>query len=92
MRCSGSLLLELDGSILVKLTEQQVFLQPRVAKGYSQVEDFKDTIQVFLSLVNHFDLECDQVDIVAAFLNSDLEETIYMDPPEGSDLPHGEVL
>jgi hypothetical protein len=55
----------------------------------------KDTIRVFLSLVNYFDLECDQVDIVAAFLNGDLEETIYMvymDPPQGSDLPSNKVL
>jgi hypothetical protein len=52
----------------------------------------KDTIRVFLSLVNYFDLECDQVDIVAAFLNGDLEETIYMNPPQGSDLPSNKVL
>jgi hypothetical protein len=74
-----------------------------VAKGYSQVEGIdynelyaavahKDTIRVFLSLVNYFDLECDQVDIVAAFLNGDLEETIFMDPPQGSDLPSSKVL
>ena len=43
-------------------------------------------------MVNYFDLEGDQVDIVAAFLNGDLEEVIYMDPPEGSDLPNGKVL
>ncbi len=59
-----------------------------VAKGFSQIEgiDFnelfaavahKDSIRVFLSLVNHLDLECDQVDIKAAFLNGDLDETIY---------------
>jgi hypothetical protein len=74
-----------------------------VAKGYSQREgiDFnelhaavahKDTIRVFLSLVNHLDLECDQVDIEAAFLNGDLEETIYLSPPEGSDIPGNKVL
>jgi hypothetical protein len=74
-----------------------------VAKGYSQLEGIdynelyaavahKDTIRVFLSLVNYFDLECDQVDIIAAFLNGDLEETIYMDPPQGSDLPSNKVL
>jgi hypothetical protein len=51
-----------------------------VAKGYSQLEGIdytdlyagvahKDSILVFLSLVSHFNLECDQVDIVAAFLN-----------------------
>ena len=74
-----------------------------VAKGYSQIEglDFnelfaavahKDSIRVFLSLVNHLNLECDQVDIKAAFLNGDLEETIYLDPPEGSDIPADKVL
>jgi hypothetical protein len=32
------------------------------------------------------------VDILAAFLNGDLEETIFMDPPQGSDLPSNKVL
>jgi hypothetical protein len=74
-----------------------------VAKGYLQREgiDFnelyaavahKDTIRVLLSLVNHLDLECDQVDIKAAFLNGDLEETIYLSPPEGSNIPADKVL
>ena len=52
----------------------------------------KDTIQVFLSLVNYFVLECDQVDIVADFLNGGLEETIYMDLSQGSDLSSNNVL
>ncbi|EIW72356.1 hypothetical protein TREMEDRAFT_26101, partial [Tremella mesenterica DSM 1558] len=74
-----------------------------VAKGYNQVEGLdynelfaavahKDSIQVFLAIVNHFDLECDQVDIKAAFLNGELEETIYMQPPEGSNIPANKVL
>jgi len=74
-----------------------------VAKGFSQIEgiDFdelfaavahKDSIRVFLALVNHFDMECDQVDIKTAFLNSDLEETIYLAPPEGSGIPSNMVL
>ena len=74
-----------------------------VAKGYNQVEGLdynelfsavahKDSIRVFLALVNYFNLECDQVDIVAAFLNGDLEETIYMEAPEGSDIPANKVL
>jgi hypothetical protein len=48
-------------------------------------------IRVFLSLVNYFDLECDQVDIKAAFLHGELEETVYVHPPEGSDIPAGYV-
>jgi transposase InsO family protein len=74
-----------------------------VAKGYNQIEGLdytdifasvahKDTVRVFLALVNHMDLECDQVDIVAAFLNGILKETIYMEPPPGSDIPSGHVL
>ena len=74
-----------------------------VAKGYSQIEgvDFdelfaavahKDTIRLFLAIVNYHNWEMDQVDIVAAFLNGDLEETIYMEPPEGSDIPNHKVL
>jgi len=46
----------------------------------------KDSIWVFLALVNHLDLECNQVDIKAAFLNGDLQETIYPAPPEGSNI------
>ena len=52
----------------------------------------KDSIRLFLALVNHLDLECDQVDIIAAFLNGDLEETIYLSPPEGSGIPSNKVL
>jgi len=37
-------------------------------------------------------MECDQVDIKAAFLNGELEETIYMEPPEGSDIPSSHVI
>jgi hypothetical protein len=37
-------------------------------------------------------MECDQVDIKAAFLNGDLEETIFMAPQEGSRIPARKVL
>lgn len=74
-----------------------------VAKGYSQIPGLdynelfasvahKDSIGVFLSFVNHLDLHCDQVDINAAFLNGDLEETIHLAPPEGSGIPSDKVL
>jgi hypothetical protein len=74
-----------------------------VAKGYSQIEGVnfdelfaavahKDTIRLCLAIVNYYDWEMDQVNIVAAFLNGDLEETIYMEPPGGSDIPISKVL
>jgi hypothetical protein len=40
-----------------------------------------------LSLVNDLDLECDQVEIKAACLHGDLEETTYLSPPESSGIP-----
>lgn len=73
-----------------------------VAKGFTQIQglDFnevfasvahKDTVRIFLSLVNYHKLFCDQVDIKAAFLNGDLQETIYMEPAEGSSTPSTHV-
>jgi hypothetical protein len=74
-----------------------------VAKGYSQIAgvDYnelytgvahKDSVWVFLSLLNHYDLECDQVDIQAAFLNGVLKETIHLKSPKGSNIPPHTVL
>jgi len=37
-------------------------------------------------------MELDQVDIKAAFLNGDLQEEIYLEPPEGSAIPADKVL
>ena len=64
-----------------------------VAKGFTQKEgiDFKETFspvsskdsfRITLSLVAHFDLELHQMDVKTAFLNGDIEETIYMVQPE----------
>ncbi|KAG8475050.1 hypothetical protein CXB51_031854 [Gossypium anomalum] len=64
-----------------------------VAKGYTQKEgiDFtetfspvssKDSVRIIMALVAHFDLELHQMDVKTAFLNSDIEETIYMVQPE----------
>ena len=65
-----------------------------VAKGFSQKEgiDYNEifspvvkhsSIRVLLALVAQFDLELKQLDVKTAFLHGDLEETIYMDQPEG---------
>jgi hypothetical protein len=65
-----------------------------VAKGFLQREgvDYnetfspvskKDSFRVVMVLVAHYDLELHQMDIKIAFLNSDLEEQVFMTQPEG---------
>ncbi|KAG8480618.1 hypothetical protein CXB51_024788 [Gossypium anomalum] len=64
-----------------------------IAKGYTQKEgiDFtetfslissKDSFRIIMTLVAYFDLELHQMDVKTAFLNGDIEETIYMVQPE----------
>ena len=64
-----------------------------VAKGFTQREgidytetfspvSMKDSFRVIMALVAHFDLELHQMDVITAFLNGDIEETIYMVQPE----------
>ena len=65
-----------------------------VAKGYSQIEgvDYFETfapvariqsIRIILALANDLDLEVDQIDIKAAYLNGWMDEEIYMVQPLG---------
>ena len=41
------------------------------------------TIRTILALASYHDLELEQMDVVTAFSNSDLEEDIYMSVPDG---------
>lgn len=64
-----------------------------VAKGYTQKEGIdyketfspvssKDSLRIIMALVAHFNLELHQMDVKTAFLNGDIDETIYMVQPE----------
>ena len=58
-----------------------------VAKGFTQNEGIdytetfspvskKDSFQVIMALIAHFDMELHQIDVKTAFLNGDLEEDV----------------
>ena len=64
-----------------------------IAKGYTQKEGIdyketfslvssKDSFRTIMALVAHFDLELHQIDVKTAFLNGDIDETIYMVQPK----------
>lgn len=65
-----------------------------VARGFTQVEgvDYKEvwapvanleSIRIILALAAKYNLELDQMDVATAYLNGELEEEIYMIPPDG---------
>ena len=49
---------------------------------YAPVAKYK-SIRTLLAIGNQLDLEIHQMDVVAAFLNGDLSEEIYIKQPEG---------
>ncbi|RDX76659.1 hypothetical protein CR513_43328, partial [Mucuna pruriens] len=56
-------------------------------KGIDYKETFslissKDSFRIVMTLVAHFDLELHQMDVKTAFLNDDIDETIYKMQPE----------
>lgn len=74
-----------------------------VAKGYQQIPgiDFDETfsptasfagLRIFLTMCAAQDLDMGQCDIKSAFLESDLEEELYLKSPEGFELPPGKVF
>jgi hypothetical protein len=65
-----------------------------VAKGFTQREGIdytetfspvsnKDSFQIVMALVAHYDLELHQMDVKIVFLNGDLQENVYMAQSEG---------
>ena len=63
-----------------------------VAKGFTQNEGTnyketfslvskKDSLRIMMTLVAHFDLQLQKMDVKTAFLNGNLEEEVYMKQP-----------
>ena len=74
--------------------QSTVYKAHLVAKGFGQCpgQDFNETfaptlnkpsLLTLLTIVAHEDLEIDQMDVKTAFLHGDLDEEIFMFPPEG---------
>lgn len=73
-----------------------------VAKGYSQIEnvDYKETfapvasmttIRILFAVANQHDMDIVNFDVKTAFLYGDLEETIYLEHPDGYPNPNNRV-
>lgn len=73
-----------------------------VAKGYSQIEnvDYKETyapvasmntIRILFAVANQRRMQILQFDVKTAFLHGDLDETIYMEYPDGLPNPKNKV-
>lgn len=71
-----------------------------VARGFSQKPgvDYTETfapvaslvaVRIIVDLANREGLELDQMDVSTAYLNGELEEEIYLLPPDGVDIPAG---
>lgn len=74
-----------------------------VAQGFTQIEgvDYDETfapvakltsLRVILALTAEHDLEVHQMDVKSAYLNGELKEEIYMEPPPGFSTPEGMVF
>jgi hypothetical protein len=74
-----------------------------VAQGFTQIEgvDYDETfapvakfasLHVILAIAAEHDLEVQQMDVKLAYLNRELKEEIFMEPPPGFDVPDGMVL
>ena len=71
-----------------------------VARGFTQHEgvDYQEvfapvanleSVRIVVSLAAKYDLELDQMDVLTAYLNGELEEELYMSPPEGVPIQPG---
>ena len=52
----------------------------------------KESLRLFFALVCWMNLKCHQADVDSAFPYADLDEEIYINPPEGVSVPQGFIL
>lgn len=52
-------------------------------RGYISMKFIPLSIRLFLAIVTQMDLEVEQLDVKITFLYGNLEETIFMESPEG---------
>ena len=74
-----------------------------IMQGFTQIEgvDYDKTfmpvaklssLRAILAIAVEHDLEVHQMDVKSAYLNGELEEEIFMEPPPGFNIPKGMVL
>jgi hypothetical protein len=74
-----------------------------VAQGFTQIEgiDYDEmfvpvakfaSLRAILAIAAECDLEVQQMDVKSAYLNGELKEEIFMEPPPGFDVPDSMVL
>ena len=77
---------KLDGSILYKARWVVRGFEQKYGVNYDQT--FASVVKsmsfkVLFAIMAHFDLDCEQMDVVTAFLNALLKERIYVEQPKG---------
>ncbi len=50
------------------------------------------TLRIIFAMVAHYDLECEEMDVVTAFLNGDLSENIFKQIPQGFKCPENQGM
>ena len=79
----------------------EIYKARLVAKGFTQNEGIdnketfspiykKDSFCIIMTLVAHFDLELEQMDVKTTFLNGNLQEEVYMKKQKGFSSSSGE--
>lgn len=84
-----------------KIGKEEICKARLVVRGYQQKEYLGnvyspvlrlETLRVLLSVAAHRRYQIHQMDVKGAFLYGEINENVYLKPPEGVTLPEGKVL